>query len=411
MSVLVELNNFRKNTEGVYSADEIHGFDYSDGEASEVALHKVLSSVQNLSSDSTELEGCIVDWPSEYHLSSARANLLRCLDLSGVEKVLELGCGCGSISRYLGEQSHLKVDSIEGSANRAALAALRCRDLDNVSITCANFNDIQLPEDYYDLVLFVGVTEYAGRFSKKLSDQEALQDLLGLAKRTLTPDGVALIAIENRTGLKYLCGATEDHFGKPFVGIENYPEKEGICTYTKKEWQAQISASSFTESEFLYPFPDYKVPSLVVHDRALRSDPSSSELNDVLARVKSRDYLQAFDLGENEAMLWRGMYQAGSLDLVANSFLILLSNAQKGIEEISDFSVKEFSNPQFCANYEPKYHGGKVVNDFQGASLNIQLQDELKILKDQLDQMKRSRGWRWLERLRALRIPGLRSRK
>jgi len=205
ISKLVELNEFSQGLDSVFQAGSAErSFNYSDGEASETQLYKILSKANDLSCDSDELQAQISDWPTEYHLSSSRANLLKPLKLDGVTRVLELGCGCGSITRYLGEQEGLIVDSVEGSPSRAGLAALRCRDLDNVTICTANFNEIDFPESYYDLVLFVGVTEYAGRFSKRETDQEALADLLNLGKRALKDNGVILVAIENRLGLKYL---------------------------------------------------------------------------------------------------------------------------------------------------------------------------------------------------------------
>ena len=165
MNKLLAINNFTLGDNGVYSlAGDMPDFAYSDGQESERYLSQVLNNAEDISSHSLELESHIIDWPSEYHLSSTRANILRSLDLSKVNRILELGCGCGSISRYLGEQLHLIIDSIEGSPSRAAIAAIRCRDQHNVSIYTANFNDIELPENYYDVVLFIGVTEYARSF-------------------------------------------------------------------------------------------------------------------------------------------------------------------------------------------------------------------------------------------------------
>jgi len=192
---LAELNGFQRVKNGVYSAEQDDRvFKYSDGERSEAQLYEILSSANDLSSHSTELQSAICDWPTEYHLSEARANLLRSFNFEGVSRVLELGC---AITRFLGEHEGLEVDSVEGSPVRASLAALRCRDLDNVNVLTANFNDLVLPENHYDLILFVGVTEYAGRFSDRESDHEALQDLLSLAHKASTEKGVTLVAIEN----------------------------------------------------------------------------------------------------------------------------------------------------------------------------------------------------------------------
>src|SRR5580658_7624147 len=81
-----------------------HGpFAYSDGVEVEGRLFDIVSRATDRSTFSSELITCITDWPSEYHLSRARHCLLRPLNIQPGSKVLELGCGCGAITRYLGE--------------------------------------------------------------------------------------------------------------------------------------------------------------------------------------------------------------------------------------------------------------------------------------------------------------------
>ncbi len=129
---------------GVYVRGGADSFEYTDGTEAEQHLKAVLGNASDLSSHSVELERGIHDWPSEYHLSSKRANLLRGFGFEQGGRALELGCGCGAISRFLGEQG-LEVDAVEGSLSRAQLASLRCRDLPNVSVYCENFNHLELP--------------------------------------------------------------------------------------------------------------------------------------------------------------------------------------------------------------------------------------------------------------------------
>lgn len=406
MSSIIELNGFSKGADGVFSASEQEReFNYSDGEATEVRLHEVLSNAQDLSSSSYELQAQIVDWPTEYHLSSTRANLLRTLNLKGVKRVLELGCGCGSISRYLGEQEGLQVDAVEGSPSRAQLAALRCADLDNVTISTANFNQIAFPTDYYDLVLFVGVTEYAGRFSERDTDQQALQDLLALGKATAKHDGVILVAIENRLGLKYLLGAREDHYAVPFVGLDNYPQSTGIRTYSQTEWREQIEISGFAVSQFMYPFPDYKVPTLMIKHGAAAEKVSSAFDN-----VNSRDYSTAFSLGENEARMWQGLSQAGTLGEHANSFLMLMGQDQAAIDSMATFEVVEYTSPILdyltpTVQVEPDAELKESVDDagqeFLRAQL-LELQKHSQSLQETIEIMAGSSGWVWLNRVRRL---------
>lgn len=405
----VELNNLVQAENGVFYRNTIpQEFKYSDGAQIEMVLEGILSKTTDLSSQSNELQTQIVDWPTEYHLSSARSNLLRIVNLTGAKRVLELGCGCGSITRYLGEQEGLTVDSVEGSPERANLAALRCRDLSNVTIATANFNDLDLPNNYYDLVLFVGVTEYAGRFSKRDTDHQALQDLLALAHNATTSNGVTLVAIENRVGLKYLHGANEDHFAAPYIGLKGYPESEGIRTYTKGEWQDQIDESLFIESKFLYPFPDYKIPT-VIFDDSVASD--AEKIESLLENITSRDYGSDFTFGVNELMLWSAMASAGTLSDHSNSFLIFLAKQANAIE--SSILASEFKHEVPLPNYLEidstmitKFHEKNERVDYLDDELKdrnttIQhLKSELGQLRGYINLIEGSRGGRVLAFLR-----------
>jgi len=426
-SVFSELNQLTLGADGVYCQPEssvlAQKFSYSDGVETEQRLQQILSSTSDLSSSSEELEQQIVDWPSEYHLSSTRANLLRGLNLDDIEHVLELGCGCGSISRYLGEQTQLKIDSVEGSAVRAALAAQRCSDLDNVTISTGNFNNMEFPDDHYDLVIFVGVTEYAGRFSQAETDQDALQELLALAKGTAKKSGLVLIAIENRLGLKYVMGACED---QPFVGIDNYPESTGIRTYSKTEWHTQISKAGFTATEFAYPFPDYKVPTMLLADRAIEPllNASNDQLIKALSNVTSRDYSSDFSLAEREPRLWQATLEARSLPEFSNSFLILLGSGADELKRTMDFDLLEFATPKYSESYSKKIAGQSLStgasedvvdaavhqnivmnreNRIKGMREEIAaLQDHAAQIQGKLDFMANSRAWKWMAKLRRL---------
>ncbi len=358
---IVELNDFVAQDNGVFAArGQAAAFEYSDGEAAEQALNQIMDECSDLSSASAELEKHITDWPTEYHLSSTRANLLRALNLDNATRVLELGCGCGSISRYLGEQPHLQIDSVEGSPTRAALAVKRCRDLPNVRFLTANFNQLEIPQAHYDVVLFVGVLEYAGRFSEKGSDQEAVLDLLKLANNALKPGGVTAVAIENRTGLKYAMGAKEDHYALPYVGIENYPNSSGIRTYDHAQWQALVEQSPFSQLKTLLPFPDYKIPHLLI-DEALPAD-AKTQAVEALAMVRSRDYCSPelqYTIGGYEPRLWQGLVESGTLTQLSNSFLLLLGDDADVLRETAPKqAITEFRNPKFEYLEPPKKPSG-----------------------------------------------------
>jgi len=319
--MLNELNRF-VDIGGVRVVEDAAEFEYSDGLAVENYLKSVMENASDLSSHSAELENGIEDWASEYHLSSKRANLLRAFDLSGFQSALELGCGCGAITRYLGEAG-LRVDAVEGSPGRAAMASLRCRDLDNVNVFSGNFNDIRLPKRQYDLVCLIGVVEYAARFT---SDPSAKSDpaaaLIERIKPALAPGGILLIAIENRTGMKYVMGANEDHYARRFVGIHDYFGVKDINTYTRSEWEGIFRRSGVTNKRVLLPFPDYKLPTVVLSEEFTTDNPSAF-CN--LEGIESRDYIDLFVPAVRESLLWQSASASNSVSAFSNSFLFALS--------------------------------------------------------------------------------------
>lgn len=180
---------------------------YSDGDEVEERLARIIGQATDLSVLSTQLSQNSTDWPSLYHLSSSRANILRPFEtiLSGAD-VLEIGAGCGAITRYLGEQCS-NVIALEGALRRAAIARSRTRDLGNVEVVGDRFNEFSC-EHKFDVVTLIGVLEYANMFTP--SDQAA-RAMLERVRTFLKPGGKVIIAIENQLGLKYFAGAPEDH--------------------------------------------------------------------------------------------------------------------------------------------------------------------------------------------------------
>ena len=349
-SKLIQKNNLERTESGVWHlpcADAEQKFSYSDGDSEEAYVLDVITNANDTSSTSTELESFIHDWPSEYHLTTKRAHLLRALDLSGMNEVLELGCGCGAISRYLAEQG-LQVDAIEGSSRRASIAFARCRDLDNINITNSNFNHLQLPEQAYDAVFLIGVLEYAKRFCPDaIDDRAAVIEILAAAQTSLKPGGVIVTAIENRLGLKYLMGATEDHYGLPYIGIHRYPESAGIRTYDHVEWCSILEDSGLNSNIFLAPFPDYKIPSVVLHEEFLKDAGAASHLRGAV----SRDYLRALDSNFDEYLFWQAAQQNGSLLEFSNSFLIVAGRDSDTAEKVAAYDFAHFSGAQRKAEF------------------------------------------------------------
>jgi GT2 family glycosyltransferase/SAM-dependent methyltransferase/predicted nucleic acid-binding Zn-ribbon protein len=239
--------------------DAVHEWEYSDGEAVEENLYRLVAACSDRSVLSAELAEKIKDWPTRYYFSSRRANLLRPLEEMLRGDVLEVGAGCGAITRYLGETAR-SVTAIEPSFRRARVAAKRCEDLPSVNVVVDNLEAFDTSATF-DVVTLIGVLEYAERFSKR---PDAAAHWLRCARQLLKPGGVLLVAIENQLGLKYFAGAPEDHLGRPMLGLADLYGASGARTYGRVALEAMVLEAGFATAAFALPFPDYKLPTSVL---------------------------------------------------------------------------------------------------------------------------------------------------
>lgn len=307
-------NELVQDASSVWVLKEHGDFGYSDGAQSEEYLDSVLRRAKDLGSRSSELESYIKDWPSEYHLTTRRAQLLSGFNFDRSLKVLEVGCGCGAITRYLGE-SFDDVVSVEGSIARARLARLRTRDLPGVSILCAPFEKIRFARRF-DIIFCVGVYEYSGSFVAGPNPYDAV---LRYFSSLLMPNGIVVIAIENQFGLKYFGSSREDHLGVMFAGVEGYHSRPGIVrTFGKVELEDELR-KYFTTVRFYYPYPDYKLPDCVIADEFLAT-PRAGEL---VSQIASRDYYGPTVPLLDESLVSLELARNRALPFFANSFLVL----------------------------------------------------------------------------------------
>ena len=310
---------YRRSPQGGYfHREHIEAFRYSDGSEEERRLFESVRDADDRSTFSPELAAAITDWPSEYHFTRARHCLIRPLGIQPGQRVLELGCGCGAITRYLGEIG-AKVVSVEGSAMRASIAALRCADLENVQVVVDDLLRFE-SEDRFDWVLMVGVLEYAPIFG---DPDDPVNHYLRSAARYLVEGGRLVVAIENKLGLKYFNGCSEDHLGVPFVGVQGLYAERGPRTFGRRELAAHLERAGLAHQQFLYPFPDYKLPSVVISQEAI--DEPRFDAADLLARAHPRDYSGANVRAFDDALVISGLHENGLLAEMSNSFMLVAS--------------------------------------------------------------------------------------
>ena len=304
---------------------------YLDG--AEDALLEVMRATDDHRVGSDELFGQVVDWPTRYHLSRLRANLLRPLALGEGTRVLDVGAGTGALSRYLGEQG-CDVVALEGSLARARVASARCADLANVEVVCGPVAELDDP-DGFDVVVVCGVLEYAHAV---IGGEGGTEAFLAAVRRLCRDDGALALAIENRLGLKYLLGYAEDHLGRPWIGIEGYPPRPGVRTWSRRELAAMLGDAGFAAQRWLHPFPDYKLPTCIV-DGDLYDQPDAADLVDQLLRTPVVDHAHPPLQLADERAAHRALVTAGLGPDVSSSFLVVAGAGADAIDGVVEPGV------------------------------------------------------------------------
>ena len=330
----------------IWSRPGYGGISYNDGDEIEQRIASIIEDADDISVLSPELRQHCNDWPSLYHLSGMRANILRPFAESiSSGDILEVGAGCGAITRFLGECG-ANVLALEGSPRRAAIARSRTMGLENVTVLAERFSSFQTDKKF-DVITLIGVLEYANMFTSAENPALAmLQQILTLLK----PNGKLIIAIENQLGLKYFAGAPEDHIGKVMYGVEGRYRNDQPQTYGKEFLTELLQQAGFLSSNFLAPYPDYKLPVSIVTEEGMNT-PAFDSSAFAWQSARRDPQLPSYTNFSME-LVWPEIFKNGIAMDVANSFLVIASPEEQDFlndkNETLAFHYSTDRIPKYC---------------------------------------------------------------
>lgn len=294
-----KIGNVRLNYRFYRGSDQ-----YSDGDIEDTLLRIVR---QNDSYEDVLMQE--KDWALLYHLSPIRENLLEWYDFGEGKSLLEIGAGCGGITGLFCRKCD-RVVAIDLSRRRSIINAYRNSKTDNLEIMVGNFEDIRIDEKF-DFVTLIGVLEYSIYY---IDSDSPFVDMLKKARRYLKPGGKLIIAIENKYGIKYWAGAREDHTGNIMDGIMGYSGVKRVKTFSKEGLEALLKEAGFSNLQFYYPLPDYKLPTEIYSQKRLPKEyPFKYNTPNY-----DRDRYSFFDEGKAMDELIR----EGKFEMFANSYLV-----------------------------------------------------------------------------------------
>ena len=300
---------------------------YADG--SEQELIGILEGAVDRSSQSDELASAIHDWPTRYHLSPLRSHLFSPLRVGSGDRILEIGCGTGVNVRAMAERG-ASVVGIEGTYERALAARIRNAEFDTVEILAGDIADF-VTDEKFDVVLVIGVLEYTPSGMASIS---APQEFLRRCASFLKPDGVLVLAIENQFGLKYLLSYPEDHWGIPWIGLEGY-RKGAPRTWSRPVLGRMLESAGFEHQQWLQPYPDYKLPTVVIREQLLNTCDGRALVKKLIRRPVV-DYSGSPWIVSDPQLAFAEMIDGGFGSLVPNSFLVVASAHRGAVDRRLD---------------------------------------------------------------------------
>lgn len=282
------------------------------------------------------------NWSTYYHLTHLRKNILNWYPFNKDASVLEIGCGMGAITGVLCDNCK-DVTSVELSKRRATATLLRCREKENLEIIVGNLNDIEFDKKF-DYITLIGVLEYQGSYTET---SNPYGDFLSKIKNLLAPNGKLFIAIENQYGLKYWCGAREDHTGIPFEGMNQYTlSQKKVRTFSKADLDKLIKESGFKNTYFYYPMPDYKLPTVIYSENHLPQNENMQNLRCYYAPTAST-------LVSMEQPIYKDIIANNVFEFFSNSFLVECTDADI-VGEVPFASISSERLPEYriCTRFD-----------------------------------------------------------
>lgn len=245
---------------------------------------------------------------------------------------------------------------------KVLLISERCDVLENsliemgAEVTCVglnqNFEEKNIEENGYDVVLHVGVVEAGEKVP-----MQAWTSRMERYRTFLKNDGILLLAVPNRMGLKYFAGCQDEHYDAYFVGPEGYSREMTRQALSKEEYEKILGAAGFLSREYYYPYPDYLFPSAIYSDKRL---PEPGELTEGICNFDKDRYL-LFD----EAKVFESLREEGVFAHFANAFFIVC-NAKQPEERViySKFSMERDVRFQIRTDIIQKPDGERVVRKY-----------------------------------------------
>ena len=205
---------------------------------------------------SNELTELAENFEDLSQLSPLRANLLRAFDWNSPGKVLEIGCGAGSITSFLSSES-LQVDAIDPDRALAQLAALRTQGVQSARVIAEPFATLDFESCRYDVIILCGDKALLDCMAgyKGMAYGQAAAAVLTACKALLSDTGQLLLAVDNHYGVNYMFAVADQSQNNVYTNFNVSDIESSDQSINRTQW-CELLTGSFKHVKEYYLFPD-----------------------------------------------------------------------------------------------------------------------------------------------------------
>jgi hypothetical protein len=242
----------------------------------------------------------ICDDFTRLHLSPERPNFLQPFGELLRHRVLVIGSSIGPVARFVAEQG-AEVDAVEPDFVHAALAATRCRDLNNVRSYIGDYSSGFPSVMPYDVIVATAPSDASVN----------LESCLGRLRSALAASGLLIVAVNNSLGISTLVDAGAGAFGGCGAG----------WTLSKAAADEIFAAADFQDVRLFCAFPSPEFCRLIIGSNWSGGLPVGFE--DILSDYDGRSPMA--DGRFRFQSIWKSVLENGLLTHLSNSFVITAS--------------------------------------------------------------------------------------
>lgn len=246
-------------------------------------------------------------------LSPVRSNIINWYSFKENSSILELNGNYGEITGFLCQKAE-RVVTLEEDSRFFELIKKRyknekCLEVKNANIYNANINE------KFDYIVIIGITE-------------KLEDYIKYAKDHLNENGVILLAINNKFGIKSFITCTNEY---KLTNNDN-------LTITKNKLDKMLDNQELNY-KYYYPLPDYKLTNVIFTENYM------PDLENI-----SRDITyKCGNVNFNEIKAYRELIKDNkdNFKFFANSFLVEISKKELENNEIKFISYTNLRKDKY----------------------------------------------------------------